>query len=260
MKNWVFGRRYCEEQQGNEGDQGGAGGAGGAGGTPPPQEQQAHDNKEGDQPGEQHTNALGEEANKGGEQQANKEGDPSGASAEKPKESEADPNAPTEEELKAYGEAMRLDEKEFGKDAQLAPAYAEKLPAFFKKHGVAPDKVNAMTSDFVRMQKEIDKAAVAREKERIDWLNDLTDKRNKEYLEKYDAQARERIVDGFKWCFPENSIFREILSKGPAGMDPDILRICKFVGDRLPKNSAPGAAAGAGTGGSKSISDSFMGL
>ena len=93
------------------------------------------------------------------------------------------------------------------------------------------------------------------------WLNsDLTDKRNKEYFEKYDAPARERIVDGFKWCFPEGSIFREILSIGPAGMDPDILRICQFVGERLPKDKAPGAAAGAGSGGSKSISDSFMGL
>ena len=258
MKDWIFGRKLMEEQQGNGGEGGGGGGTGGGEGG-------AGDDKgdqggEGDQPGEQHVNALGEEANKGGEQQANKEGDPSGSSAAKPKGSESDPNAPTEEELKAYGEAKKLDETEFGKEAQLAPAYAERLPAFFKKHGVGADKVNAMTRDFVRLQKEIDKDAIAKEKARIDELNDLTDKRNKEYFEKYDAPARERIVDGFKWCFPEGSIFREILSIGPAGMDPDILRICQFVGERLPKDKAPGAAAGAGSGGSKSISDSFMGL
>ena len=91
-------------------------------------------------------------------------------------------------------------------------------------------------------------------------LLDASQEETKEYFEKYDAPARERIVDGFKWCFPEGSIFREILSIGPAGMDPDILRICQFVGERLPKDKAPGAAAGAGSGGSKSISDSFMGL
>ena len=119
MKDWIFGRKLMEEQPGNGGEGGGGGGTGGGEGG-------AGDDKgdqggEGDQPGEQHVNALGEEANKGGEQQANKGGDPSGSSAAKPKGSESDPNAPTEEELKAYGEAMKLDEKEFGRRRSLRP-------------------------------------------------------------------------------------------------------------------------------------------
>ena len=259
MKDWVFGRRFMEEQPGGEGENGG--GAGGAGGG----EQQAHDNKEGgtgEGTGageEEHNNALGEELNKpdaGGEQQAhdNKTGDQGGATAAKPED------APTEEEKKAYAEAIKLDEEAFGKGAKIDDRYMAHLPGLFKKHGIAPDKANSLANDFVKMQKDVEKDTTAKIAKFREWRQGEMKKMNDAYLKEYDQAGRGDIARAITHFFPKGSPMYQAVCMTEVGVDPGFLKAMKFIGERLPKDAAPGAAAGAGSGGTKSISDSFMGL
>ena len=260
MKDWVFGRRLMEEQPGNGGEGGGGGGTGGEGGT-------GDQGGEGDQGGkggeggtgddggeEEHNNALGDELNKGGE------GDQGGKGGEQKKDPPPDPNAPTEEEVKAYNEAIKLDEEAFGKGAKLSDEYSKQLPAFFKKHGIAADKANAIVNDFVKMQKEAEKETTAKVAKFRAWRQGEMKKMNDAYLKEYDQAGRGDIARAITHFFPKGSPMYQAVCMTEVGVDPGFLKAMKFIGERLPKDAAPGAAAGAGAGGGKSLSDSFMGL
>lgn len=222
MKDWVFGRRLMEEQPAP----GGEGGGGGTGGT-------------GDQGGE------GDQGGKGGEQK---------------KDPPPDPNAPTEEEVKAYNDAIKLDEEAFGKGAKLSDEYSKQLPAFFKKHGIAADKANAIVNDFVKMQKEAEKGTAEKVAKFREWRNGELKKMNDAYAKEYDQAGRADIARAITHFFPKGTPMYQAVCMTEVGVDPGFLKAMKFIGERLPKDAAPGAAAGAGTGGGKSISDSFMGL
>ena len=253
MKDWVFGRRLMEEQPapggegggggaGGTGDQGGEGDQGGAGGT-------------GDNGGEgEHNNALGDELNKGDQ------GDQGGKGGEQKKDPPPDPNAPTEEEVKAYNDAIKLDEEAFGKGAKLSDEYSKQLPAFFKKHGIAADKANAIVNDFVKMQKEAEKGTAEKVAKFREWRNGELKKMNDAYAKEYDQAGRADIARAITHFFPKGTPMYQAVCMTEVGVDPGFLKAMKFIGERLPKDAAPGAAAGAGTGGGKSISDSFMGL
>ena len=255
MKNWVFGRRLMEEQPAPGGEGGGGGGTGDQGG-----EGAAAENGGSTEEGEkEHTNALGEELNKGGEggeQQApgNKEGDPSGSPAAKPED------APTEEEAKAYKEALKLDEEAFGKDVKFDERYVEKLPALFKKHGLDPEKANALANDFAKLQKEVEKGTAEKIAKFREWRQGEMKKMNEAYLKEYDQAGRADIARAIKHFFPKGTPMYQAVTMTEVGVDPGFLKAMKFIGERLPKDAAPGAAAGAGSAGGKSISDSFMGL
>ena len=269
MKDWVFGRRLMAEEGGAGGE--GGGGAGGGGGTGDQggkggEEQpkggdggtggDPDDPDKGGEGDDDHNNALGEELNKGGEP---KPGDkPNGG--EQKKDPPPDPNAPTEEEIKAYTDAIKLDEAEFGKGAKLAEEYSSQLPAFFKKHGIAADKANAIVNDFVKMQKEAEKETTAKIAKFREWRQGEMKKMNDAYTATYDKAGREDIARAIVHFFPKGSAMFEAVCRTEVGVDPGFLKAMKFIGERLPKDKAPGAAAGAGTGSSKSISDSFMGL
>ena len=275
MKDWILGRRLMEEQPGGEGDQGGGGGTGDQGGEGGEEQPKGGDGGTGGDPDDHdkgtakrsetaggregdddHNNALGEELNKGGEP---KPGDkPNGE--EKPKDPPPDPNAPTEEEIKAYTDAIKLDEAEFGKGAKLAEEYSSQLPAFFKKHGIAADKANAIVNDFVKMQKEAEKETTAKIAKFREWRQGEMKKMNDAYMKEYDQAGRSDIARAIVHFFPKGSAMFEAVCRTEVGVDPGFLKAMKFIGERLPKDKAPGAAAGAGTGSSKSISDSFMGL
>ena len=258
MKNWVLGRsRYCEEQPGNEGENGGAGGDNGGGG----EEQQAHDNKEGAGEEEEHNNALGDELNKPDQGGDPKPGDkPNGEQQPEKKDPPPDPNAPTEEEVKAYNEAIKLDEEAFGKGAKLHESYASQLPAFFKKHGIAADKANAIVNDFVKRQTEAEKETTAKVDKFREWRQGEMKKMNDAYLKEYDQAGRGDIARAITHFFPKGSPMYQAVCMTEVGVDAGFLKAMKFIGERLPKDAAPGAASGAGSAGGKSISDSFMGL
>ena len=260
MKDWVFGRRLMEEQPAPGGEGGGGGGTGGEGGT-------GDQGGEGDQGGkggeggtgddggeEEHNNALGDELNKGGE------GDQGGKGGEQKKDPPPDPNAPTEEEVKAYNDAIKLDEEAFGKGAKLSDEYSKQLPAFFKKHGIAADKANAIVNDFVKMQKEAEKGTAEKVAKFREWRNGELKKMNDAYAKEYDQAGRADIARAITHFFPKGTPMYQAVCMTEVGVDPGFLKAMKFIGERLPKDAAPGAAAGAGAGTSKSISDSFMGL
>lgn len=262
MKNWVLGRRLMEEQPGNGGEGGGGGGEpkttqtgdnGGAGGTG------GGDNPDDTGKGEEEPhNALGEELNKGGEQ---KPGDkPNGEQQPEKKDPPPDPNAPTEEEVKAYNEAIKLDEEAFGKGAKLHETYAAQLPAFFKKHGIAADKANAIVNDFVKMQKEAEKENTDKVAKFNEWRQGELKKMNDAYHANYDKAGREHIARGITHFFKPGTPMYQTICRTEVGVDPAFLEAMKFIGERLPGNAAPGATAGAGSTGAKSISDSFMGI
>lgn len=256
MKDWVFGRRLMEEQPAPGGEGGGGGGAaevekkgGGGEGDPPPvshDSPDAHDQGEGE-----HNNALGDELNKG---------DQGGKGGEQKKDPPPDPNAPTEEEVKAYNDAIKLDEEAFGKGAKLSDEYSKQLPAFFKKHGIAADKANAIVNDFVKMQKEAEKGTAEKVAKFREWRNGELKKMNDAYAKEYDQAGRADIARAITHFFPKGTPMYQAVCMTEVGVDPGFLKAMKFIGERLPKDAAPGAAAGAGTGGGKSISDSFMGL
>lgn len=265
MKDWVFGRKLMEEQPapggegggggGGTGDQGGKGGEEGGpkGPTGTPGDKGAA--ATGDEGGEEeHNNALGDELNKGGE------GGKGGEQQPEKKDPPPDPNSPTEEEVKAYNEAIKLDEEAFGKGAKLSDEYSKQLPAFFKKHGIAADKANAIVNDFVKMQKEAEKGNAEKIAKFREWRQGEMKKMNDAYLKEYDQAGRGDIARAITHFFPKGSPMYQAVCMTEVGVDPGFLKAMKFIGERLPKDAAPGAAAGAGAGGSKSISDSFMGL
>lgn len=253
MKDWVFGRRLMEEQPapGGEGGGGGAGGTGDQGGEGD-QGGKGGESGTGDDDGEgEHNNALGDELNKG---------DQGGKGGEQKKDPPPDPNAPTEEEVKAYNDAIKLDEEAFGKGAKLSDEYSKQLPAFFKKHGIAADKANAIVNDFVKMQKEAEKGTAEKVAKFREWRNGELKKMNDAYAKEYDQAGRADIARAITHFFPKGTPMYQAVCMTEVGVDPGFLKAMKFIGERLPKDAAPGAAAGAGTGGGKSISDSFMGL
>ena len=259
MKDWVFGRRLMDEQPGSGGEGGGGGGTGGGtggggeggegGDAPPP-------SPDGDDPDDEHANALGEELNKGGEPKPGEK--PEGE--EKPKGQQPDPNAPTEEESKAYKDALKLDEEPFGKDVKFDERYVERLPSLFKKHGIPPDKANALANDFAKMQKEVEKDTAAKVAKFREWRQGEMKKMNDAYHATYDKAGREDIARAITHFFPKGSPMFQAVCMTEVGVDPGFLQAMKFIGERLPKSGAPGAASGAGAGGGKSLSDSFMGL
>ena len=273
MKNWIYGRKLMEEQPAPGGE---GGGGGGTGGEEQPKGGEGAAAGDGGSTGadggeEEHNNALGEELEKGstggtpvpqgeGGEKPKGAGDQSGAPAAKPED------APTEEEVKQYTDAIKLDEEAFGKGAKLHESYASQLPAFFKKHGIAADKANAIVNDFVKMQKEVEKGAAEKLQKFREWRQGELKKMNDAYLANYDKAGRESIARAIRHFFPvkdkDGNIMPmfQTICRTEVGVDPQFLAAMKELGDRLPKNTAPGAAAGAGTGGGKSLSDSFMGL
>ena len=258
MKDWVFGRKLMDEQPapGGEGGGGGAGGTGdqgGAGGEAPK-------GGDPDDPGkgeEENANALGEELNKGGDP---KPGEKPGGDQPGDKKPEPDQNAPTEEEAKAYRDAIRLDEEAFGKDAKIDDRYMEKLPGLFKRHGIDPAKANALANDFAKLQKEVETDTAAKIAKFREWRQGEMKKMNDAYMKEYDQAGRSDIARAIVHFFPKGSAMFEAVCRTEVGVDPGFLKAMKFIGERLPKSAAPGATAGAGATGAKSISDSFMGL
>ena len=261
MKDWVFGRRLMEEQPAPGGEGGGGGGTGDQGGKGGEEQPKGGDGGTGGDGGdggeEEHNNALGDELNKGGE---GDQGGKGGEQQPEKKDPPPDPNAPTEEEVKAYNEAIKLDEEAFGKGAKLAEEYSSKLPAFFKKHGIAADKANAIVNDFVKMQKEAEKGNAEKIARVREWRQGEMRKMNEAYLKEYDQAGRADIARAITHFFKKGTPMYQAITMTEVGVDPGFLKMMKFVGERLPKDAAPGAADGAGTGGSKSISDSFMGI
>ena len=252
MKNWILGRRLMDEQPGAGGE--GGGGAGGGGEQPKGDEggEGGEEQPKGEE--EEHANALGEELNKGEQQPGEK---PKGEEQPGDKPTEG---APTEEETKAYKEALKLDEAEFGKDQMFDERYVEKLPALFKKHGLDPAKANALANDFAKLQKEVEKGTAEKLRQFREWRNGEMKKMNDAYHATYDQAGRADIARAIQHFFPKGSPMFQAVCMTEVGVDPGFLKAMKFIGERLPKDAAPGVAAGAGAGGSKSISDSFMGL
>ena len=262
MKDWVLGRRFMEEQPGNGGEGGGGGGAGGSAsngsGGEPPASQGGDDPDDPGKGEEEHNNALGEELNKGGDP---KPGDkPNGDQQPEKKDPPPDPNAPTEEEVKAYKDALKADAEAFGKDAKFDQRYVDRLPGLFKKHGIAPDKACQLANDFAKMQKEVEKDTAEKVAKFREWRAGEMKKMNDAYTATYDKAGRDDIARAIMHFFPKDSPMFHAVCNTEVGVDPGFLKAMKFIGERLPKSGAPGATAGAGATGAKSLSDSFMGL
>lgn len=259
MNHWILGRRFMDEVP----DNGGAGGGGGGENTPPangggentPPANQPPENKGGS---EEELNELGKQL--GGA------GDPP-PGEKKPGENHPPNNQPTntdepptEAETKAYTDALKLDEGTFGKDQQFDSRYVEKLPALFKKHGLSPDKANALANDFAKLQKEVEAKTAEKQQKFAEWRNGEMKKMNADYLANYDKAGRADIERAILHFFPKGSAMLGAVATTEIGVDPGFLKAMKFIGERLPKDAAPGAASGAGSGSGKSLSDSFMGL
>ena len=270
MKHWMIGRRFMAEVP----DNGGAGGGGGGGGenTPPTNTPPANGGGENTPPantppanqppenkgGGEELNELGKSLNAGGGENPppnNQQPEP-GKEQQPPKADEP----PTEAEAKAYAEALKLDEETFGKGQQFDSRYVEKLPALFKKYGLPPDKANALANDFAKIQKEVEEKTAEKQQKFAEWRAAEMKKMNADYLATYDKAGRADIERAILHFFPKGSAMLGAVVSTEVGVDPGFLKAMKFIGERLPKDAAPGAASGAGAGSGKSLSDSFMGL
>lgn len=234
MNHWILGRRLMDEAGDN-------GGGGGGENTPPANQPPANGGGENTPPANQPPKP-GEQQPKPGEQQPNPD------------------EPPTEAEAKAYAEALKLDEQTFGKDQQFDSRYVEKLPALFKKYGLPPDKANGLANDFAKLQKEIEAKTLEKQQKFSEWRAAEMKKMNEEYLANYDKAGRADITRAILHFFPKGSAMLGAIASTEVGVDPGFLKAMKFIGERLPKDAAPGAASGAGSGSGKSLSDSFMGL
>lgn len=158
-----------------------------------------------------------------------------------------------------YKAALKLDEKTFGKDITFDERYLEKMPELFRKHGLDPQKANALANDFAALQRSVDEEAVKKQQAYQAWRTDEMRKLNESFLENYDKPARETIGRAIDKFFKPGTPMFEMVRRTEVGVDPGFLEAMFFIGERLPKDDAAGAAAGAGSGSGKSIADAFMG-
>lgn len=257
MFNWNVLR---DEEPGPGGENGG--GAGGAdlnnlakemdGG-----EEQPKGGEEQPKGGEEHPKGEGEEKPKGeGEEK------PKGEGEEKPKgegEEEKKPEPLSEEEIKSYKDALKLDEKIVGKGIAISEAYLEKLPAMFKASGISPEAAKKLANDFAKIQQDVDREVIETMKKNAAWRNDEMRKMNEAFFEKYDKAERAAICRAAMHYFKKGTPMYDIVRESEIGVDPGILELLLVAGQRLPSSGAPGASSGAGAGEKKGIADSFMG-
>ena len=254
MKDWAFGRFLMDEA----GDEGGGGsqpvnGEGGTGNG-----EGATGSGDGGGEGEETPNALAEDLNSSGEGEG-KQNPP--AKSDKPDEGGEKQNEGelSEEEAKGYNDALKLDEKLFGK-TDFDPYYRKEMPAFFKRHGIEPDKANKMANEFAAMQKKAGEAQLAKMKESHEKRMADLQKMNEAYFRDYDKPARETIGKAIKHFVKKDSPLWHTLTKTEIGVDKEVLELLHFAGERLPNDNAHGGEGGAGSATPKSLADSFMGV
>lgn len=254
MKDWVFGRFLMDEA----GDEGGGGSQPGNGEGGTGNGEGAAGSGDGGGEGEETTNALAEDLNSSGEGEG-KQNPP--AKSDKPDEGGEKQNEGelSEEEAKGYNDALKLDEKLFGK-TDFDPYYRKEMPAFFKRHGIDPDKANKMANEFAAMQKKAGEAQLAKMKESHEKRMADLQKMNEAYFRDYDKPARETIGKAIKHFVKKDSPLWHTLTKTEIGVDKEVLELLHFAGERLPNDNAHGGEGGAGSATPKSLADSFMGL
>ena len=234
MKDWAFGRFLMDEA----GDEGGGGsqpvnGEGGTGNG-----EGAAGSGDGGGEGEETPNALAEDLNSSGEGEG-KQNPP--AKSDKPDEGGEKQNEGelSEEEAKGYNDALKLDEKLFGK-TDFDPYYRKEMPAFFKRHGIEPDKANKMANEFAAMQKKAGEAQLAKMKESHEKRMADLQKMNEAYFRDYDKPARETIGKAIKHFVKKDSPLWHTLTKTEIGVDKEVLELLHFAGERLPNDNAHG--------------------
>lgn len=205
-----------------------------------------------------------EKPNGQGEEKPNDQGEgkPKGEGEEKPKgdgEEVKKPEPLSEEEIKSYKDALKLDEKIVGKGIAISEAYLEKLPAMFKASGISPEAAKKLAHDFAKIQQDVDREAIETMKKNAAWRNDEMRKMNEAFFEKYDKAERAAICRAAMHYFKKGTPMYDIVRESEIGVDPGILELLLVAGQRLPSSGAPGAASGAGTGEKKGLADSFMG-
>ena len=258
MKDWVFGRFLMDEA----GDEGGGGSqpGNGEGGTGNGEGAAGSGDSGGE--GEETPNALAEDLNKADEgsgiSNQGAEGDKTDDSSDT-RSPIPDTSELTEEESKKYDETLKLDEKLFGK-TDFDPYYRKEMPAFFKRHGIEPDKANKMANEFAAMQKKAGEAQLAKMKESHEKRMADLQKMNEAYFRDYDKPARETIGKAIKHFVKKDSPLWHTLTKTEIGVDKEVLELLHFAGERLPNDNAHGGEGGAGSATPKSLADSFMGL
>lgn len=261
MFNWNVLR---DEEPGPGGENGG--GAGGAGDAESKSKVEVEGGEKGGSAVE--LNNLAKEMDGGGdggaEEKPKGEGEekPKGEGEEKPKgegEEEKKPEPLSEEEIKSYKDALKLDEKIVGKGIAISEAYLEKLPAMFKASGISPEAAKKLAHDFAKIQQDVDREAIETMKKNAAWRNDEMRKMNEAFFEKYDKAERAAICRAAMHYFKKGTPMYDIVRESEIGVDPGILELLLVAGQRLPSSGAPGAASGAGTGEKKGLADSFMG-
>lgn len=256
MKDWVFGR-FLMDEAGDEGG-GGSGGEAAEGMRDEKEGMREEGSGIGDQGSEEINNALAEDLNSSGDGEG-KQNPP--AKSDKPDEGGEKQNEGelSEEEAKGYNDALKLDEKLFGK-TDFDPYYRKEMPAFFKRHGIEPDKANKMANEFAAMQKKAGEAQLAKMKESHEKRMADLQKMNEAYFRDYDKPARETIGKAIKHFVKKDSPLWHTLTKTEIGVDKEVLELLHFAGERLPNDNAHGGEGGAGSATPKSLADSFMGL
>ena len=249
-------------------DEAGGGGGGGAPADAAPGETAPDAGDKGDsadgaehQEGEE-LNAFGKEMGESSPSAASDKGEEAKPGDEKPgdeKPAGEEAKPITAEETKSYKDALKLDEKIFGKDIGFDERYVEKLPAFFKKYGIDPAKANEMANEFAQMQRSVDEEIVQKRQKYNEWRAAEMQKMNEAFLEKYDKPGRQAIGRACDHFFKKGTPMYDLIRRSEIGVDPGFLEAMHFIGERLPADAAHGAAAGAGAGGGMSLSDSFMG-
>jgi hypothetical protein len=255
MKDWLIGRIFMDEA-----------GSEGGGGTPQPTGGEGGDGgaEGGEGSGEEKPNALADELNS----DEGKEGSGisnQGTEGNKPKDS-SDTRSPipdtseiTDEEKKKYDEALKLDEKIYGK-TDFDPFYRKEMPAFFKRHGIDPEKANQMANEFAAMQKKASETQLEEMKKVHEARMAEFEKMNEAYYRDFDKPARDTISRAVKHFVTKDSALWHTLVKTEVGVDKELLTMLHFVGERLPKDNVRNGGSAAGAGEPKSLSDSFMGI
>ena len=262
MKTWLLGRVFMDEAA----SEGGGGGAAEGMRDEKEGKREAGSGTEGsgigDQGTEEKPNALAEELNSDEGKEGKGEGKGEGEEGKDPSHPSSPiphPSEITDEEKKKYNDAIKLDEKIYGK-TDFDPFYRKEMPAFFKRHGIDPEKANQMANEFAAMQKKASETQLEEMKKVHEARMAEFEKMNEAYYRDFDKPARDTISRAVKHFVTKDSALWHTLVKTEVGVDKELLTMLHFVGERLPKDNVRNGSGAAGAGEPKSLSDSFMGV
>ena len=149
-----------------------------------------------------------------------------------------------------YTKAMVADDetkKLAGEDIQLSDELIKGMLPALKAAGVKPEQANGLANALAREQLKAEKARI---EQRVSNCKQM----NADAMKLFPAESDWKLIGaGVERFFKKGGAMHYTITHSELGSDPEFLALMKFVGERVQKDGAAGAASG--TGGGKAAVD-----